>query len=294
VNEKTLLDILTGGRYSTSQDLPTAREVGSSAIDKIIESDRKRRSQVIVEPGKSIFGKPTEAFTRGDLDNLVEGLIGGGLAGTTKSVLSFFPENRVHGYTPKITTIVDAIKKNRGSVGIDPRQLSQAERAELYGRSIGMAQREAPEEAMLKVQGASGGGVLDFAIEAMGDISNRMYTWASGFPGSYGVSGEKIDRVLKTLKHNYGFEKEMKENMASNVKFYNVPEKEYMDNLNKALKEYGKAHSELPAFNEVQELIREANVEFANKNWKKVISNLETVKKYMDKGSDSFIKRALE
>jgi hypothetical protein len=294
MNERTLLDILTGGRYSTSQDLPTAREVGSSAIDKIIESDRKRRSKVLVEPGKNIFGKPTEAFTQGDLDNLVEGLIGGGLAGTTQSALRFFPKNRVHGVTPKIATIVDAIKKNRGSIGIDTRKLSLDERAELYGRSIGLAQREAPEEAMLKVQGAAGGGVLDFAIEAMGDVSNRMYTWAGGFPGSFGVAGEKIDRVLKTLKHSYGFEKEMKENLVSNAKFSNIPEKEYMDNVNKALKEYGKAHSELPAFNEVQELIREANVEFANKNWKKVISNLETVKKYMDEGQDSFVKRALE
>tara|TARA_R110001583_G_C5541703_1_gene399487 strand:- start:45 stop:893 length:849 start_codon:yes stop_codon:yes gene_type:complete len=83
VNEKTLLDILTGGRYSTAQDLPTAREVGSSAIDKIIESDRKRKSEVLFSGGKNIFGKPTKEFKQGDLEDLITGI-----AGTTKPVMS--------------------------------------------------------------------------------------------------------------------------------------------------------------------------------------------------------------
>ena len=82
--KNTLLGLLTGGRYIQSSDLPTARQVGSSAIDKIIESDNKRRGKVLFESGKNIFGKPTEEFTQGDLEDLIMG----GVAGTTKPIMS--------------------------------------------------------------------------------------------------------------------------------------------------------------------------------------------------------------
>ena len=81
--ENTLLGLLTGGRYSQSSDLPTAKQVGSSAIDSIIESDNKRKSKVLFESGKNIFGKPTKEFTQGDLDDLISGF-----AGTTKPIMS--------------------------------------------------------------------------------------------------------------------------------------------------------------------------------------------------------------
>tara|TARA_R100001082_G_C4329802_1_gene145054 strand:+ start:59 stop:943 length:885 start_codon:yes stop_codon:yes gene_type:complete len=205
----------------------------------------------------------------------------------------FFPY-AYSGSTPKIMKMAKDIKKNPRSVNVDTKKLTESERAELYGRSIGLAQREAPEEAMVRVQRAYGGGVLGFAIEAMGDIPNRMYTWAGGFPGSFGVTSEKIDRVLRTLKHEYGFAREMKENMIDNARFNKIPFKEYERKLNKELQSYKKAHSELPAFNEVQKLVKEANIEFGNQNWEKVISNLETVQKHMNKGQESFFKKVLE
>ena len=74
--ENTLLGLLTGGRYAQSSDLPTAKQIGSSAIDSIIEADNKRKSKVLFESGKNIFGKPTDKFTQGDLDNLIMGLMG--------------------------------------------------------------------------------------------------------------------------------------------------------------------------------------------------------------------------
>ena len=81
--ENPLLGLLTGGRYTQSSDLPTAKQVGSSAIDSIIEADNKRKSKVLFESGKNIFGKPTKEFTQGDLDDLILGL-----AGTTKPIMS--------------------------------------------------------------------------------------------------------------------------------------------------------------------------------------------------------------
>ena len=83
---ETLLSLLTGGRYYQSSDLPTGREVASSAIDKLIESDQKRRSQVIMPAGKGMFGRQTKEFTQGDLEDILAGLLGGGgVAGTVKA-----------------------------------------------------------------------------------------------------------------------------------------------------------------------------------------------------------------
>jgi hypothetical protein len=278
--ENTLLGLLTGGRYMQSSDLPTARQVGSSAIDKIIESDNKRRGKVLFESGKNIFGKPTEEFTQGDLDNLVMGLI---------SPRGALPKSS------KVDDIIDKIKNDPHSPIFLPRTLPVKERAEFYGKTIGQAQRGKPEEAMVKVQKELGGGVLSAAIEPMGDIFNRMYSYAGRYPGSIGVAKEKINRVLSYLKHPYGFAKEHKENVISNARFSKVPVKEYEKNVNKALKEYGKAHSELPAHhNEVQRLIKEANEEFARQNWNKVVENLEIIKGYMDEGVESFTKRILK
>lgn len=79
---ETLLSLLTGGRYYQSSDLPTGREVASSAIDKLIESDQKRRGEVLFEGGKNILGRETKPFTRGDLEDLLSGL---GVAGTVKA-----------------------------------------------------------------------------------------------------------------------------------------------------------------------------------------------------------------
>ena len=84
--EQTLLSLLTGGRYSQSSDLPTGKEVATSAIDKIIESDKQRRSQVIMPAGEGMFGRQTAEFTQGDLEDILQGFLGGGgVAGTVKA-----------------------------------------------------------------------------------------------------------------------------------------------------------------------------------------------------------------
>ena len=84
--EQTLLSLLTGGRYSQSSDLPTGREVATSAIDKIMESQKQRRGQVIMPAGEGMFGRQTAEFTQGDLEDILQGFLGGGgVAGTIKA-----------------------------------------------------------------------------------------------------------------------------------------------------------------------------------------------------------------
>jgi len=114
-NENTLLGLLTGGRYMQSSDLPTAREVGSSAIDSIIEAEKKRKSKVLFGAGKNVFGQPTAEFNQGDLEDLIFGF-----AGTTKPIMSALGLSRLVPRNPlyHITNIKNANKILRE--GIQP------------------------------------------------------------------------------------------------------------------------------------------------------------------------------
>ena len=87
--ENTLLSLLTGGKYQTSTDLPPLisgeqvplRETAHSLMDDLIRKQDEYESEVLIpvrEGAKTIFGSPAKDFTRGDLNNLVMGLIGPG------------------------------------------------------------------------------------------------------------------------------------------------------------------------------------------------------------------------
>ena len=164
-------------------------------------------------------------------------------------------------------------------------------RKEFFSTKIGEKQRGRAEQAMGNVQMEMGGGVLSYAIEPMGDIINRIYSKEHPRDWSFGATQEKIDKVLKTLKHPYGFEKEHSENMIGNARHDKITLEEQQSKLEKSLKHYRDAHAELPAYNEVQRLVKEANIAFGNQNWDVVIRNLEKIKKYMDEGFESWEKR---
>jgi len=89
MNENTLLSLITGGKYQTSTDLPPLisgeqvplRETAHSLMDDLIRKQDEYESEVLIpvrEGAKTIFGSPAKDFTRGDLNNLVMGLIGPG------------------------------------------------------------------------------------------------------------------------------------------------------------------------------------------------------------------------
>ena len=89
MNENTLLSLITGGKYQTSADLPPLisgeqvplRETAHSLMDDLIRKQDEYESEVLIpvrEGAKTIFGSPAKDFTRGDLNNLVMGLIGPG------------------------------------------------------------------------------------------------------------------------------------------------------------------------------------------------------------------------
>jgi len=73
--ENTLLSLLTGGRYGTSEDLPTIPETAHSFMDDLIANQDSQMPQVLFPAGKNIFGQPTQPFTREDLESLMMGIV---------------------------------------------------------------------------------------------------------------------------------------------------------------------------------------------------------------------------
>jgi hypothetical protein len=164
-------------------------------------------------------------------------------------------------------------------------------REAFYGENIGEAQRGEPEIAMVNVQVAQGGGILGGTLEPLGDIINRAYTWAGESPGSLEVAREKLDKALRELTRPYGFEREHRDNIRGNSRARGLTEKEHEAEIDKALERYKAAWENFPTYNEVQRLLKEANIAFAEKKWDKVVEKLEVVKKYMDEGEKSWNKR---
>lgn len=162
---------------------------------------------------------------------------------------------------------------------------------------LGNAQRGKPEAAMLEVQKASGGGVLPFTVEHVGDLSHRMsHMLGSDWTGNYERAGheyvsDKVDKTLRTLTSKYGFEREFAENIANNAKFKNIPVEDFQKNVDAALKRYADEHRALPAYNKPQWLARESAVALGDKDFDRARSLLSQLQR-LAKDESSFEKAA--
>lgn len=125
-------------------------------------------------------------------------------------------------------------------------------------------QRGDPEQAMLRLQKAYGGGVGSYAAEHIGDLNHRMNEWAGKSFGNdgprfgYEFFAPKVDKTHAVLHNPYGFEKEMEENIRENSQFYGHDEEAFRNELKQAWKDYALTHDSLPAYNRPQMLARAA------------------------------------
>ena len=168
---------------------------------------------------------------------------------------------------------------------------------------LGYAQRGDPEEAMLKVQWAAP-GVLSFAVEHAGDLTHRMSEHFSWFKGQYGNVKDKVDKVLRTLTNEYGFEKEMHENFRGNWRArqgeggdgakYGATYEEYVANVRKLCKGYADAHRALAVYNRPQRLARNAAVALGMWDFATCVSNLRMLQNVLKKGPENWEREAGE
>ena len=135
-------------------------------------------------------------------------------------------------------------------------------------------QRGAPEIAMRRLQDVQGSGVLNIAVEHIGDLSNRVSPMHNLLWGMEEANG-KAERILKSLNSGYGFEREFRENLESNARYINIPLKEHRENVDQALKTYTDEHKKLEVHNKVQRLGRDAAIAVGEKRFDDAIGLLE-------------------
>lgn len=142
-------------------------------------------------------------------------------------------------------------------------------------QALANAQRGEPEVAMLKVQMVMGGGVLNPVVEHVGDLTHRMTNDVKYGESGYEYVREKIDKMIRTLDHPYGFEREMSENIKNNAEYgKKYTPGEYASRVNAALDRYAAAHRALPAYNIVQKLARNAAVAVGERRFRDASSLL--------------------
>ena len=166
---------------------------------------------------------------------------------------------------------------------------------EFKKKSIELArlQRGKPEYKMIEVQRVMGGGVLSPVVEHAGDLihrSNEIVTWKTA---GYSYVKDKVWKVLRFLTHEYGFEKELEENIDANAKYEGISIDEFKEKLYKALKNYAEAHMELPAYNECQRTMKKICFFIGNRNWEEAVRQLRVLKNHLNSEEEwvSFARR---
>jgi hypothetical protein len=131
-------------------------------------------------------------------------------------------------------------------------------------KKLGDLQRGAPEAAMLAVQYANGGGVLNPVVEHIGDITYRM-SHVADFGRAEGY--EKVVKTYRWLTHPYGFAKEFNENLRNNARYRKVPFNQLRTKVAQLLDRYANEHAKLPVYNRAQWLARQAAIHVGHQEW---------------------------
>jgi len=142
-------------------------------------------------------------------------------------------------------------------------------------------QRGEPEMAMLRVQRAMMGGVLNPLVEHVGDLIHRMAERNTFYQAGYEYVKEKVEKTLRWLTEPYGFEREMQENIRSNAQVEGIDEEELRYNIYDKLDKYASAHAKLPVYNDAQYYARKAAVSVGGRNFKMAILALRELEKHL-------------
>lgn len=141
---------------------------------------------------------------------------------------------------------------------------------------IGIGQRGKPERLMVEAQMVMGGGVLQYAIEHVGDLTDRMGP-RHGLEWGYEETVEKASTCLRKLRSAYGFGREHAENLVSNARFRGVSVERHAVEVNEALERYAAAHAELEAPTRIHALARDAAVQLGRQDFSGAAEKLEAL-----------------
>lgn len=146
---------------------------------------------------------------------------------------------------------------------------------------LGKNQRDLPERAMIKVQFANGGGVLNGVVEHVGDLTHRMSHAANRNYDGYIEVFDKVRKTLRWLSNGYGFEREHFQNIKSNAEYQEINPEDLKKKIDEALLIYGKEHSKLVVYNEAQYFARQAAVNLGYQKWDVSVNCLDKLKEML-------------
>ena len=172
------------------------------------------------------------------------------------------------------------------------------ERAKFFEENVGYVQRGNPETAMINAT-MFHSGTLSPALEHIGDLTHRL-TENPEF--RYSTVLEKIEKMIKNLDRSreiwgtdmMSFIDEHEQNIKNNIKYRNVPEKEYRTTLNNLLSNYVTEHKKIPTYNEIQENAKQAAIAIGELDVDKSLNHLRFIQNELNKGQESFTKKTQE
>lgn len=126
---------------------------------------------------------------------------------------------------------------------------------------LGSLQRGKPEAAMMKYSMDVGTGVMANAMEHMGDMIHRATHHAKHGSLYRGYVQEKAEKILRSLRSGYGFDREHQENLESNASFNEKNLQAVQQQSALMMKNYAYEHGQLPAYNEFHQLCKDACVQ---------------------------------
>jgi hypothetical protein len=149
---------------------------------------------------------------------------------------------------------------------------------------VAAMQRGGPEDAMLHAQDTFGGGLYTYALEHIGDLTNRMNQPSSTrFAGTSGYSSENVGNKAATqhanLTYGYGFDREVGEQMERNKGLWEREGKPIPSDADfyNARRDYTLGHHSLPVYNEAGYHAKAAAVHIGLQNTDKAAQHLQTL-----------------
>ena len=152
---------------------------------------------------------------------------------------------------------------------------------------VATSQRGAPENQMLKVQRAAGGGVVGWAAEHIGDITHRLTNLAGSFGSNSSGRSDvmpKVDRMIKALTQAFGFKKEADQNAVNNAKSRGVSVDIHNQAVRTELKTYAEEHKKVPVYNKIQWLARQAAISLGEEKFDDAALFLKGIKRIDEEG----------
>lgn len=167
---------------------------------------------------------------------------------------------------------------------IESPEFTDEQKKRLFDQRIARVQRGKPEQIMVDTQMFMGGGVMSFAIEHTGDLTHRMTEEVTYYNVGYEAMSEKVPKILRTLTHGYGFEREFKENIKNNANYYGKSPTQFMSEVKRMLQKYAGAHKAIPYFNEMQLMARDSAIHLGELSFRGCIDNLKVLDLEIKKG----------